>query len=156
MNRLRLLLCWAFMVLSGCTSSGINTVEDRYEGYIFNCINEYGLHSRSSIIDKANRVYVFYAGSNLVDVFFSRGDVGDFTARSPDYEGLLYCGGVVNKDFDIYQIKYAKLSKDLFRRPGFEVGAVNANTCGLAKVRWYTLNGGKLEYKDEKIFDCWK
>lgn len=50
----------------------------------------------------------------------------------------------------------AKSSKDLFRRPGFEVGAVNANTCGLAKVRWYTLNGGKLEYKDEKRFDCWK
>lgn len=156
MKKLTFILCVTFTVLSGCTSIGINTVDDRYEEYILNCINEYSLHSRSNIIDKANRVYVFYADSNLVDVFFSHGDVGDFTARSPDYEGLLYCGGIVNREFEIYKLKYAKSAKDLFRKPGFEVGAVNAHTCGLAKERWYILNGVKLEYKGEKIFDCWK
>lgn len=156
MKKVSSILCVFFTLLSGCNSNETALADDNYEKYISNCIDEYKLHGNGNVIDKANRVYVFYADSNLIDVFFSRGDVGDFTARSSDYEGLLYCGGMVNEQFEVYRLKYANSSKDLFSKPGFEVGAVNAKTCGIAKQRWYILDGVKLEYKGEKIFDCRK
>ncbi|GGQ02375.1 hypothetical protein [Shewanella ulleungensis] len=156
MRKLSSALCVIVLLLSSCKSGKTEFVNDSYEKYIISCIDAYKSHGDGNVIEQANRVYVAYADSNLIDVFFSRGDVGDFTERSSDYMGLLYCGGMVNEQFEVYRLKYANSSKDLFSKPGFEVGAVNAKTCGIAKQRWYILDGFKLEYKGEKIFDCRK
>lgn len=144
-------------LLLGCKSGNIAVVDDYYyKKYILSCIDKYKIHGSVEIINRANRVYVFYTNYNLIDIFFSHGDMGDFTVRCSDYEGLIYCGGVVNKQFEVYRIKYANSSEDIFRKSGFDVGAVNINTCGTAKQRRYILDGVNLEYTGEQIFDCRK
>jgi hypothetical protein len=156
MRKLSSALCVIVLLLSSCKSGKTEFVNDSYEKYIISCIDAYKSHGDGNVIEQANRVYVAYADSNLIDVFFSRGVVGDFTERSSDYMGLLYCGGMVNKKFEVYQLKHSNSSTYILSKPGFSVGAVNADTCGIAKERWYVLNGVKLEYKGEKIFDCRK
>lgn len=146
-------------LVAACESRDVTlATDDAYKDAIGECMDVYKFHIKDNVLDSADRVYIAYADSNLVDVFFSHGDVGDFTKRSPDYKGLLYCGGILNQHnkFEVTRLKYARSSKFLYSTQESEGGVVNANTCGIVKQRRYILNDMTFKFTGEKIFDCWR
>lgn len=159
MRNLKTLLMVSLVLVSACESRDvILATDDTYKDAIGKCMETYKFHIKDNVLGSADRAYVFYANSNLIDVFFSHGDIGYFTNRSPDYEGLLYCGGVLNQhmQFEVTHLKFARSSKFIYSTQESEGGVVSANTCGIVKQRRYILNDMTFKFIGEKIFDCWR